>query len=62
MEAELHVSLYFQKIENRIFMFQNKSEKILDVSNDGIYKHAKYQCEILSTLGYTKMTNVWIWK
>jgi hypothetical protein len=26
------------------------------IANDEIYKHAKYQCKILSTLGYTKIT------
>jgi hypothetical protein len=41
-------------------MFLKTLKKNLDVANDGLYKHAKSQCKILNTLGYTKMTNVWI--
>jgi hypothetical protein len=44
---------YFYILKNSEFFF-------LDVANDGSYKHAKFQCEILSTLDYTKIINVWI--
>jgi hypothetical protein len=60
MEAELHVGLYFENFENLIFMFQNFLKKILHPANDGIYKHVNSQYEILSTLGYRKMINMWI--
>jgi hypothetical protein len=60
MEAKLHVALYFQKFENHIFKFQKVLNFFVDVANNGKYKHAKSQCEILSNLGYTKMKNAWI--
>lgn len=35
----------------------------MDVVNDGIYKHVKAQCEIISSLDYTKIKkNVCIWE
>jgi hypothetical protein len=58
MKVELHVAFYFQNFENHSFSF-NKTEKMLDVANDEINKHATSQSEILSILGYTKMINVW---
>jgi hypothetical protein len=56
METELFI------IENLeiIFLSSKNSDKILNVANDVIYKYAKTQRENLSSLGYTKMTNVWI--
>jgi hypothetical protein len=50
----------FKKLKIIILTFNFFEKKILDVANDGIYKHVKYQCEIISTLGYTKITTVWI--
>jgi hypothetical protein len=35
------MTLYFLKFVNYSFKFQKKSEKILDVDNDEIYKQAK---------------------
>jgi hypothetical protein len=59
MKAELHVAFNFQKTKSYILKFQKQSEKILDVSNDVFYTHAKSKCEILCILSYTKMKNVW---
>jgi hypothetical protein len=50
----------FKKLKIIILTFNFFEKKILDVANDGIYKHVKSQCEIISTLGYTKITTVWI--
>ena len=49
MEPELHIGLYFKKIENHIFRFQ-KNLKKLDVDIDEYLNHAKSQFEILCIL------------
>jgi hypothetical protein len=52
------LTFYFKNSENIFLSFKKFRIFFLDIANDGIYEHAKSQCEILSTLGYTKMTNL----
>jgi hypothetical protein len=40
METELYVALYFQKFGDFILNFKKIWKTIVDVANDGIYKHA----------------------
>jgi hypothetical protein len=57
MEANLHVSFYFQTFKNHILKFTRKLENFLEVANNVCYKRVKYQQNLIYILGYTKMTN-----
>jgi hypothetical protein len=56
MVSDLHVAHYLKKIQNSYIKDSTKIETILDVGNDVYYKRAKSQYELLSILGYTKIT------
>jgi hypothetical protein len=45
-----------KKIKNNILKFK-KLKKILDVDNDVIYQHGKFELEIPNIWGCTKITN-----
>jgi hypothetical protein len=53
----IFVARFFEKIENGILKFQKNLKKNPDVDNDMIYQRAKFELDIPSILGYTKMTN-----
>jgi hypothetical protein len=44
-----------------IFMYFKKLEKNHGIANELSHKCAKFQFQIQKILGYTKITNMWIW-
>lgn len=47
---------FLEKLENDTLQFPKKLKKNLDVDNDVLFQHAKFQLKTPSISGHTKMT------